>query len=161
GVIAKHVRRHLFLLAGPGMANADPDAAEIGAERCADRAQAIVAGGPAALFHLDLHRCEVELVVEGGQGVDVELVEAKRLLNRVAADVHEGLGLEEQDFVPADAAFRDQASKLLLPRSKAMDLSDQVDGHEADIVPVKRILRAWIAETCPDLHRRSPSGSNP
>ena len=41
GVIAEHVRRDPVLVAG--VADADPDAAEIGAERGVDRAQAVVA----------------------------------------------------------------------------------------------------------------------
>ena len=46
GVIAEHMRRDLVLVAG--MADADADAAEIGAEAGVDRAQAIMAGGAAA-----------------------------------------------------------------------------------------------------------------
>ena len=88
------------------MADADPHAAEIGAETGVDRAQAVVPGGAAAELHLDLHRREVELVVEDGQRVEVELVEAQRLLNRVAAVVHEGLRLEQQDPVAADRGLR-------------------------------------------------------
>src|SRR5687767_9240366 len=136
------------------MADADADAAKIGAEAGADRAQAVVAGSAAADLHLDLHRGEVELVVKGGQGVDVELVEVKRLLNRVAADVHVGLGLEQQQLVAADAALARQAAEFLLPGAEAMHRGDGVDGHEADVVPVERILRARIAKACPDLHRR-------
>jgi ABC-type hemin transport system ATPase subunit len=34
-----------------------------------------------------------------------------------------------------------------------MDIGHGVDHHEADIVPVKSVLRAGIAETYPDLHR--------
>jgi hypothetical protein len=33
-----------------------------------------------------------------------------------------------------------------------MHVRDQVGRHEADIVPVHRILRARIAQTGPDLH---------
>jgi hypothetical protein len=33
-------------------------------------------------------------------------------------------------------------------------LGDRVDRHEADIVPLHRILRAGIAEADPDLHGR-------
>jgi hypothetical protein len=34
-----------------------------------------------------------------------------------------------------------------------MNFGDGVGCHEAHIVPVKRILRAWIPKACPDLHR--------
>ena len=75
-----------------------------------------MAGEAAADAHLDLERREVELVMEDGERFQVELVEAQRLLNRIAAVVHEGLRLEQQDALAADAAFGDQAAELLLPR---------------------------------------------
>ena len=78
GVIAEHVAGDAVLVAG--VADADADAAEFGAEMGVDRAQAVVAGGAAAVLHLDLERREVELVVEDGQRVEVELVEMQRLL---------------------------------------------------------------------------------
>jgi hypothetical protein len=54
----------------------------------------------------------------------------------------------------ADPAFGDQAAKLLLPGAEIVDGGDRIDGHEADIVPVQRILRAGITEAGPDLHAR-------
>ena len=75
GVIAEHVRGDEVLPAGAGVADADAHAAEFGAEHGVDRAQAVVAGKAAADAHLDLERREVELVVEDGQRVQVELVE--------------------------------------------------------------------------------------
>ena len=50
-------------------------------------------GGAAALLHLHLEGGQVELVVEDGQRIEVELVEVQRLLHRVAAVVRGGLGL--------------------------------------------------------------------
>ena len=49
------------------MADADPHPAEFGADMGFDRAQAVMAGGAAADLHLDLHRREVELVMEDGR----------------------------------------------------------------------------------------------
>src|SRR3546814_8720476 len=45
------------------------------------------------------------------------------------------------------------ALKLLLRRREAMHVRDQVDRHEADIMPVHRILGSGIAQAHPDLHR--------
>jgi hypothetical protein len=42
-----------------------------------------------------------------------------------------------------------------MPRAEAMCLGDDVRGHETDIVPLQRILRAWISKADPELHRRS------
>src|SRR3954464_9628515 len=114
-----------------------------------------MAGEPAAHAYFHLERCEVELVMKDGESFDIELVEAKRLLNRVAAVVHEGLGLDQQDAVPAQAPLRYEAPEFLLPGAKAMDLGDNVDRHEPDIVPMECILRAGISEADPELHARS------
>ena len=154
GVIAEHVGGDEVLPARARVADADADPAEVGAEARVDRAQAVVAGEAAADAHLHLERREIELVVEDGQRVIVELVEAQRLLNRIAAVVHEGLRLEQQDAMAADAAFGDQAPEFLLPRAEIMHLGDDVGRHEADIVPLKRIFGARIAKADPQLHRR-------
>ena len=107
GVIAEDVGGDEVLEARPRMADADPHAAEIGAERGVDRAQAVVARRvPPPTRHLDLHRREVELVVEDGQRLLVELVEFERLLNRVAAVVHIGLRLDQQDALAGRCGLR-------------------------------------------------------
>ncbi len=159
GVIAQHVRCDEVLEPGPGMADADAHAPKIRAEARVDRAQAVVAGEPAADLDLHLERRKIELVMEDGERFLVELVEVQRLLNRVAAVVHEGLGLQQQDAMPADPALRQQAAKLLLPRSEFVALGDDVRGHEPDIVPVKRVSHAGISEADPQLHGGSLAGA--
>src|SRR6266404_3534350 len=98
------MRRNQVLAAGPGMADADPDAPKVRTQARIDRAQAIVASSAAANLHLDLERGKVELVVEDGQRIHVELVKVKRLLNCIAAVVHEGLRLQQEHSLAADAA---------------------------------------------------------
>ena len=51
------------------MADADADAAEVGAQARVDRAQAVMAGEAAADAHLHLEWREIELVVKDGQRV--------------------------------------------------------------------------------------------
>ena len=154
GVIAEHVRGDEVLPPWSRMADANAHPAELGPEHRVDRAQAVMARETAADSYLDLEWREVELVVEDGEGVEIELVELQCLLNGIAAVVHEGLGLQQQDALPAHATLGDEAAELLRPGPKGVRLGDEVRGHEADIVPVQRILRARIAETDPDLHRR-------
>jgi hypothetical protein len=153
-VIAEDVRSDLLLLTGSGMADPDADPAKVRAQRGVDRAQAVVARKPAADADLHLERGEIELVVEDGERFLVELVEMQRLLNCVAAVVHEGLRLQQQHPVPADAALSNQASEFFLPRPEVVNLGDEVGSHHPDIVPVKRIFRAGISEAHPNLHRR-------
>ena len=111
-------------------------------------------GGSAADLHLDLEGREIELVVEDGKRIHVELVEAQRLGDRFAAVVHEGLRLEQQDALAADAALRDQAAEFLLPGAEIVHFHYEVRCHEADIVALKRIFGAGITEADPELHVR-------
>src|SRR5688572_2161005 len=134
------------------MTDADAHAAEIGSQRCIDRAKAVMPGKAAADADLHLERRKVELVVEDCKRFLVRLIEAERLLNGVAAVVHEGLRLNQKHLVATDTAFRDEAPELLLPRSEVAHLGDEVSGHHADIVSVKRIFRAGISKAHPDLH---------
>jgi hypothetical protein len=106
----------------------------------------------AAGLHLHLERREVELVVEGGNIGEFDLEEAHRFADRTAALVHEGGRLQQQDAFRPDPTERGPALELLLPGLEAMHLGDRIDGHEADIVPVERILRPRIAEADPELH---------
>src|SRR3954447_17994309 len=115
-----------------------------------------MARGTAAELHLHLEWGEVELVVEGGEILEVELVETQGFGDRAAAVVHEGLRHLDQNPMATDAAFRDEAAELLLPGTEAVHLGDDVGRHEPDIVPVQRIFAAGISETDPELHLPLP-----
>src|SRR4029079_7916005 len=132
---------------------------KIRAERGIDRTPAVMPRKAAPDARPHLGRGEVELVVEDRQRPEVELVEAQHLLNSIAAVVHEGLRLEEEDAGTADPSFGDQAAEFLGPWREAVHLGDDVGGHEADIVSLQRIFRAGITEADPELHRRSLAGA--
>src|SRR5690606_37720170 len=137
------------------MADADPDAAKVGTQMLIDRAQAVVSCSAAAALHFDLERGEVEFVVKYGERLYVELVKAQRFTHRAAAFVHVRRRLQEQYLVAADPAFLQPALELLLHGPEAMHLGDDVERHEADVVPVHRVLRTGISEANPELHRGS------
>ncbi len=109
---------------------------------------------------LHLERGKVEFVMEGGQRLLVELVEMQRLLNCVAAVVHISLRLQQQYLVAPDPALAGEGAEFFLPGAETVHFGDGVDRHEADIVPVQRILRAGISKACPDLHRARVSNKN-
>ena len=94
------------------MADADAHPAEVWAEARVDRAEAVVPGGSPADLHLHLERREIEFVVEDGKIAHFELVEAHCLLNRVATVVHEGLGLQQQYPLAADASLGDRGCEI-------------------------------------------------
>ena len=51
-----------------------------------------------------------------------------------------------------DLTFGNLGLELLRPGGKAMPAMDDVDRHEADIVPVGGVFRTWIAKPCDDQH---------
>ena len=154
GVVAQDMAGDPLLVAG--VADAQAHAAEIRPQVLVERAQPVVPGGAAALLDLDLERREVELVVEHGQRVHAELVEAQRLADRAAAFVHESRGLEQQDLLAANPAFLQPAEELLLDRAEAMDIGDGVRRHEAGVVPLHGVQGTGIAEADPELHGKTP-----
>ena len=151
--IAQHMPRHPILVTG--VADADAHAAPIGAKMGVDRADAVVAGCTAAMLDLQLERGKVELIVEDGERLcGIALVEAHGFGNAAAAFIHESRGFQQQNLGRADATFGGHALKARFERPDVPAFGDGIDGHETDIVPVQRILRAGIAEACEDLHAR-------
>jgi hypothetical protein len=58
--------------------------------------------------------------------------------------------------VLADPTFLDPAGELLLYWAETMHLRNDVERHEANIVPMKRISRSRISKASPDLHVALP-----
>ena len=54
--------------------------------------------------------------------------------------------------MPSDAAVLQPALEFFRRGRKAMHVGDDVDGHEADIMAMHRILGPGIAEADPELH---------
>ena len=129
------------------------------ADVAVDRTQPVVAGMAAAGLDPAFARRQVKLVVKHGDVLRRELVEPHRLAHRLAGAVHEGVGLEQQQLVAAQPAFGHTPLKAGFPRAEAVRLGDPVDRHEADVVPVARILPAGIAQTHENLHLLRSSGS--
>src|SRR5690606_31528196 len=141
-------------LGRPWMADAHTRAPEVGAQLADQRADAVLAGRPPALLHAETARGQIDLVVEDDHLRRLNLVEARRLGDGPAALVHEGLGLHQQHLDPAlrrlDLALADHRLEFgpLGPERPAP--CDLVGGHEADVVAVALVFRAWIAEAGDD-----------
>src|ERR1700687_5288278 len=128
-----------------GGADAETDAHVLVAAERADRAQAVVAGVAAAHLHPHLGRCEIELVVEGDDLVERDLVEAGRRRDGHAGLVHVSLRLQQQHLVAADLAFGRLAVEALAPGREAIAIVDRIDDPEADVVAVAGVTRPRIA----------------
>ncbi len=142
------------------MADAQPGAAEIGADMGGDRAHAVIAGRPAARLHPEAPGGQVDLVVEQDQVGGLDLVELQRLADGAAGLVVEGLGFHDQHLDGAvsglDLALANQALELRTLGAEAPAACDLIHGHEADIVPVARMTRARIALARENQHVAVP-----
>ncbi len=148
--ILQHVMHDLFFPAR--MADADAHADIIVAEMGGHRFQAVMPGDAAAGLHPHLAGGEVELVVEHDHVVELELVEVHGFLSGLARLVHEGAGFQHDDFFAAELAFARPALKAFAPGREVVRRGNRVERHEADIVPVERILRPRIAEADEQFH---------
>ncbi len=143
------------------MPNSDPHAAEVRADMRIRRSQAVMSRIAAAALYLHLHRRKVQFVVKDGHVLRRQLIKAHGIADRPAAFVHEGGGLQQDDLLRSNTTFLHPSLKLLFGRGEAVHVGDDVGRHEADIMPVHRILGARIAQPDPDLHPTSPNKANP
>ena len=111
-----------------------------------DRPQPVVARMPTAGFHTYLAGGEVKLIVEHHDIRRFKLVEPHGLSDGLTGAVQKSFGLEKQHLITAKTAFGQLAVEFLAPRRKAMVGGNTVHRHEADIVPVARILAPRISE---------------
>jgi len=137
GEVLQHIGLDELLHAG--MADTDPHAPVIGAERVVDRAQPVMAAGAAAALHPELAFGKIDVVMDDGNFAHIDFVEARRRADAVAARIHIGLGLEQQHARVADDTFRESALELWPKGREAIARGDRIRGHEADIVPGHRI----------------------
>jgi hypothetical protein len=150
GEIGQDVSRHAILVARMP----DPEAhAAIGLpDMLVDGAQPVVTGMPAALFHAHLAWCQVQFVMEYRHVTGRQLVEPHRLADRLAGQVHEGLGLQQKHLLGPELALAQRALKFPAKRGKPVIGRDAIKGHPADIVAVRGVFRAWIPKPDPELH---------
>ena len=138
---------------------ADPDAEPgvvVGPEVGGDVAEAFLAPVATALADPELAQREVQVVAEDQEVGRLELVEAEGRGHAPAAEVHEGLGLQEQDAPVVDLDLGELPLELpreLRPRAAR---GEPVDGLEADVVAGPVVLAARVAE--PHDQFEHPSG---
>src|SRR4051812_7466189 len=150
GKIGQHVAVHQFLDAG--MTYSQPHAAILVTDMRGDRTQAVVTGDAATDLDAQLGRRQFELIVKHGDLARRELEEIRSLLNRASGVVHESRRAKQDHPLMIERAFRGLALKATAPWCKTMTPSNLIDGHEADVVPVMRVLRAGIAEANKKSH---------
>ena len=81
-----------------------------------------------------------------------KLVKPHGRLHGLAGVVHERLGLEQDHTIRAKASFDRQPVMFGFPSGKTVVLRDAVQRHKADVMPVARVFRAWIAKPYDQFH---------
>ncbi len=134
GEIAEHMGVDEVLDAR--MADAEPQTAILLAAMGVDRFDAVVAAVAAADLDAGFCRRQIQLVIDDGDILRMQLVEAHGFADRLAGEVHEGLRLHQQNPFAADFTLGDLGLEFLRPGGKVMAAMDDVDSHETDIVAV-------------------------
>src|SRR5438552_16765809 len=112
-------------------------------------------------FHAQLGRWKFDFVVKDQELRQAEPGIFKGFLNRASRFVHEGQRLQQHHPLAIERAFRRLALKTAAPGCETMTPRDFIDSHEADLVPVMRVLRAGIAEANKEAHVRASRGRLP
>ena len=154
GEVAEDVGRDQALVAG--VADADADAVEGRADVGVDRAQAVVAGVAAAGLDADPAGGEVELVVEDGDVVGLELVELQGGADASPERFMKVPGFRSSTFSAPRRPSAISPWNFARHGAKPWADGDGVDGHEADVVAVAGVLAAGIAEADEELHEAHP-----
>src|SRR5947209_12762172 len=141
------------------MADAEPHPPIVVADMRGERPQAVMTRDAAADLDAQLAGRQLELVLEHGDLRRRQLEEVRGFLHRAPRIVHEGRGLEQDDTLALQRAFRGLALKTAAPWCETMTPRDLVDGHEADIVPVMRVFRTGIAEADEQSHGAASRGA--
>src|SRR3954454_3275073 len=150
GEIRQHVAVDQFLYAG--MANSQPHAPILVANMRGDRTQPVVTGDAAANLDAHLGWRQFELVLKHRDFVCSELEEIRSFLNRAPGVVHESRGTKQDHPLMIERAFSRLALKAPAPWCETMTTRNLVKSHEADVVPVVRVLRAGIAKSNKESH---------
>src|SRR5207302_10781230 len=118
------------------MSNPDPHPPVIRSEQSVDRPQPVVAGAATALFHPQLARTQIDLVMYDDDVRQQELEKAHGLADRLAGRIHEGLRLQQERPLPADRDLRELALEAVAKPGGAVPSGNRLDRHETDVVAV-------------------------
>ena len=119
-----------------------------------DVLQPVVPAVSAAHFKARHTRRQIQLVMHHQHFCRRYLVELHQCPDGSPADIHEGLGFEQQNFVPVQLAARSQAVKFgLAPEAQLLQAREFVHPSEADVMPGGFIFASWVAQTYYQTYR--------
>src|SRR6202158_1958844 len=135
-----------------GMTDAKPYPLIIVTDMRRDRTQPVMARVGSSDLHSYLGRWKFDFVVEDDEVSKVDTGVFKGFFDRAPRFVHESRGAEQDHPLMIERSFRGLALKTAAPGCETMTPRNFIDGHEADIVPVMRVLCTGIAEPNKESH---------
>src|SRR5271156_5492667 len=129
------------------MSNPDPHPPVIRSEKGVDRPQPVMAGAAAAALYSQLAGPQIDFVMYDDDVGKQELEKPRRLADRLAGRIHEGLRLQQQSPLTTDRNLREFALEAIAEPRGAVSSGDRLDRHEADVVTVAGVAGTRIAET--------------
>ena len=112
-----------------------------------DEMRDVLSGMAAAALELDLAWWEVQLVVHADDLRQGHLVEGHRGLNGLAAQVHEGLRLEQHHLAGPDLGLGGLGAELVAEGRSRPARGQPVHHHEAHVVPVSAVFWPGVPES--------------
>src|SRR5262249_39998064 len=145
-----HVGLNQFL--HPGVPDPDPHPPVIRSQHRIDRAQAVMAGAPAAALYPELAGAQIDLVMYRNDILLRDLKKAGGVAHRSAGCINKGLWLKQEHPLAADRCLREFALEAATKTRDPEAPSDRVYRHEPDIVAVSRVASTRVAETDEEAH---------
>ena len=116
-------------------------------------------GNTTAQLYTQLAGCQVQLIMKSHHICGRYFQKSGSWLHGITTRIHVGLWLQRQNALAINGAFRHFTLEALPPGAEAVAPRNLLQRHEADIVPLTRVLRPWIAKADPK-HRGAVAGSH-
>src|SRR5262245_8957207 len=139
--------------------DADPQPAVIARpEGLLDAPQALLRADRSPGPHPQLAERQGDVVTDDEDIPDIQLVEVRRRPDRPAAQVHERLGLHQEDLLGPLDRLRHLRFKLRPPAADAGGRGQVIDDGIADVVPCPVVFQPGVAQAHDQLHGVRPGG---
>ena len=127
----------------------------IAAQAGKDAPQTVMGARRALASYAQAPQGQLHIVYQHDKLFRGKLVKAHDLPQTAAAEIHIGLGLDEQHFFPLKKAFPHQSLKSSGVDPDPPAAGQSVQRHKADVVAGPAVAESGVSQTGDDIHGRS------
>src|SRR5215813_3525307 len=117
-----------------------------------DAVEAVVSSRASLMLELNPAERQVQLVVDHQGVLRSNLEESRRCGDRLAGQIHEGLGLEQHHPLLAQPHLSQPSLELSLFERRLPAAAKLLEDPKADVVPVVPVPTTGVAEAADQLH---------